>query len=462
MQSSTKAPDLTRGDILRPLIRLALPFAVGHLASVLSLATDRLYVGRVGTEALAALGIAHAAMMMLLTLAMGMAVGTLAGVARSIGAGRPREAAGFFGQGTVIGVGIGVLMVALSFVLPQWVMAFMGAESAVSQPATEYLQISMAGLLFNAPLFMLSFSLQGAGEARAALLVSIVAPLVNVVLDPIFIFTLDLGLPGAAWATMVSLICALGLGYRLLYRSTLPIRIVRRDLRLSRPFALRIVKVGVPGTLEHLVRNVASFGLVKLLAGFGAVVLSAYTTAMVMLIALVLPGLALGQATASLVGQNLGAGRPHRAWKTAWLATGLYVGFMSLLGALIYWVAAPLIGVFDPNPAVVAEGARLLRIIVFCFPLIAVALVLGKAFGGAGRTVPAMMAAAAAHLLFQLPAVYFLGKYYGPTGAYYGMAGAFILHGSLSALLFAIKLRPTGEDAISPPPRPSTAPARRP
>ena len=164
---------------------------------------------------------------------------------------------------------------------------------------------------------------------------------------------------------------------------------------------------------------------------------------MVVLLALILPGLALGQATASLMGQNLGANKPDRAWRTAWLATGLYVAFMIVLGAVIYAFAGPLIGVFDPNPAVVAEGERLLRVIVFCFPLIAVALLLGKAFGGAGRTLPALAAAASAHLLFQLPVVYYLSENYGPIGAYYGMAGAFVLHGTLSALLFAIKLRPS-------------------
>ena len=406
------------------------------------LAVDRLWVGRVGTDALAALGVAHAALMVLATLIMGMAVGTLAGVARSIGSGDRPTAALFLGQGLSISVGLGGVLALAAFVLPELVMDFMGVGATVDAPATLYLRISMWAQLFAAPLYVVTFALQGAGEARAALRVSSVAPLVNAALDPVFIFGLDMGMPGAAWATLLSQALGLAVGLRIVLVGGLPLRLDPATLRLHGATARAIVTVGVPGTLEHLVRNVASFSLVKIIAAFGAAVLSAYTSAMVLIMALVFPGLAMGQAAASLVGQNLGADRPRRAWRTAWTAVGLYFVFMVVLGALTAIFAEAIIGAFDGNPVVVAEGARLLRAISTCFPFIAVALVLSKAFGGAGNTLPPMVAATVAHVVFQIPAVYLLGEAYGPTGAYWGMAGAFMVHGTLSAALFIPRFMP--------------------
>ncbi len=194
--------------------------------------------------------------------------------------------------------------------------------------------------------------------------------------------------------------------------------------------------------MEHTVRTFASFSLVKILTHFGETVLSAYTSAMVLLLALIFPGLALGQATASLVGQRVGAGRRREAWRTAWSAVGLYATFMVTVGAVMAAWPEPFIALFDDNPAVVAEGARLLRITTVCFPFIAVALVLSKAFGGAGRTWPAMVAAATAHLAFQIPVVAWAAHAYGPVGAYWGMTAAFALHGLLSAALFVPRFRP--------------------
>lgn len=426
---------------MRPLLRLALPFAVGNLLNLTTLVVDRLWVGRVGTEAMASLGAANAALMILMTAAMGMGVGTLAGVARAVGAGDPERAGRFFRQGMILGWAVGLLFALCALPFPHAIIDFVRPGTA-DGPAVDYLRISMAGMLVYVPLQTLVFALQGAGEARTAMRLSAVAPVLNALLDPLFIFGFDLGLAGAAWATVLSTILAYAVAWRMTRAGSSLALQAQGTRRPDWQIQKKIMGIGFPGTLEHLVRTVAGFALVKLLAGFGAAVLSAYTTSMMLLAVLIFPGLALGQATASLVGQNLGAGRPERAWRTAWTAVGLYVAFMTGVGALISLLAGPLVGLFDPNPAVVAEGTRLLHIVVLCFPFLAVAFVLSRAFAGAGTTLPAMMVAALSHLAFQIPAVRFLSAAYGPTGAYWGMAGAFMLQGVLAALVFTHRQRP--------------------
>lgn len=420
-----------------PLLRLALPFAGAHLLNLLTLTIDRLWIGQfVGTNSLAALGMAHAVAMIASTMMMGMAVGMLAGVARNVGQGNARLAGRFFGQGILVQGALGLLMLVAAFFLPSPILRFMGADAAVFGPAHDYLQVLLGGGLFNGLLFGLMFALQGAGEARATLRLGVIAPIINVILDPIFIIVLGLGLPGAAWATVISMAVAVLVGWRMMGVLDLRFEVFADAFRPNPDVLKRIISVGVPGTLEHVVRNVAAFSLVFLLTPFGPIILSAYTTSMVILMMFIFPGIAVGQATAALVGQNLGAKAPQRAYQTALVSTGIYTAFMVVVGLFVYVFAGPLVGVFDPNPAVVAEGTRLVRRIVLCFPFIAIALVLSKAFGGAGRTWPAMAAAALAHLAVQIPLVIVLSRAYGPDGAYWGMAVAFMVHGVLGASFF--------------------------
>lgn len=448
-----KERDLTSGGVAGVLVRLALPFMLAGFLSTLTLTVDRLWVGRVGTTALAALGTAHSALMVMLTLLMGMAVGTLAGVARSCGSRDLNQASRFFGQGIRVSLVCGAIFAGLAFFVPELVLRFVGADVTVAGPAVAYMRIVMWGLLIHAPLFVLIFALQGAGDARSALIVSAIGPIANAIFDPIFIFTLEMGMPGAAWATVLANLIALVCGAQLLRMGRARLRITRDAFAPDLAVVKRIIAVGLPGTLEHLVRTSAGFALVTLLTPFGAGVVSAYTAGVVLVFATIFPGLALGQATAAVVGQNLGANRPLRAWRVTWIATAIYAALMLVLALCFALFAEPLIGVFDDNPEVMAEGARFLRIFVLCFPAISVALIVSKAFGGAGDTKPPMVAAAIAHIVVQVPLVYWLAQRFHTSGAYAGMAVAFWVHGGLNALLFVRHYRkrlatapPFGED----------------
>jgi putative MATE family efflux protein len=436
-------PSLTQGKLLGPLFRLALPFLAGNIFSILVLAVDRIWIGQVGTESLAALGMAHAVLMICVNSIMGPAIGTLAGVSRSIGSGDSANAAKYFVQGMIIAVLVGAGLLVGAFFIPTPIMAFMDAGADVTGPATDYLKISMMGLIVHAPLFVLTFAIQGAGDAKTALKIQMVSPLVNAILDPILIFGLGWGLVGAAWATVAANLLALVLGIAFLLRT--PLRDATRGISLGFDWSIakRVLVVGVPGTLEQLVRTTALFLLVRILAPFGAPVLAAYTTTIMVIMVLIFPGLALGQATATLMGQNLGAGFPGRAWKTAWVSVGIFVSFMVVAGAVIYAFAEVCVAVFDSNPAVVSEGATLLRAMVLAFPTLAMAVVLSKAFGGAGKTVPPMISSTLAHLVFQVSAAFFWSQTYGVVGAYWAIASAFVVHGILNLGLFVYFLRPS-------------------
>ncbi|MBL4847402.1 MAG: MATE family efflux transporter [Planctomycetes bacterium] len=427
----TSTADLTQGPPLRGLLRLAVPLLAGSVLNLSASLGDRLWVGSLGSEALAGLGVAHALWLLAFTALLGLGLGTLSSVAKARGAGaRPGACAG---QGLVAGGVLGAALAILGGLAAGPLMATLAPVGALEAGATAYLQIVFASACFSAPLVVALFSLQAAGEGRAALVAGAVLPLGNLVLDPLLIYGLNGGLVGAAWATLLATLAALGVA---LVRLRRHLGLRASDLRPD-PASLRaIVGVGAPRTLDHLCRNGAGLALVVFLAPFGAAAVSAYTAALVLLLVLIFPGIALGQASAAFVGQNLGAGQPERAWHGVRIVLMAYGACLALAGLVLAVAAPSLISLFDSDPHAVRAGTLLLRSLAPVLPLLGAGLVLGKAFGGAGQAGPALAATAAAHLGVQLPLVVLLSRTHGLEGVFFAMALAYAVHGVLHIWLF--------------------------
>ena len=404
-----------------------------------------------GTTYLAAVGMAHAALVICVTTIMSPGIGTLTGVAKSVGANDAVAVSGYVRNGLFIGILTGVAFALGAIFVPDLLMSMMDQSgdnsSAVVAAASSYLTISLAGLLVQAPLYVLTFSLQGAGEAKAAFRLQSIAPIINLILDPILIFDssfmpfdwvpcVGLGLNGAALASVIGY--AVALLVALVYvPKVLGISLWSEGLSGLKTKILQfILKVGVPGTIEQLVRSAAILLLVRILSPFGSAVLAAYTASIMVIMFLIFPGLALGQATAALVGQNLGAGKPRRAYTTALTSIGVYVLFMVIASLFIFWQADQLIAVFDRSPLVIEEGALILKRYTFCFPLVAFAIIVSKVFAGSGRTLPPMLSSIIAHLIIQIPLAWWWSQMYGQGGAYWAMVVAFWIHGSLNIIFF--------------------------
>lgn len=424
---------------------------MANAVNLIVLLADRIWIGILGTTYLAAVGMAHAALVICITTIMSPGIGTLTGVAKSTGAQDQSGVDAYVRNGFLIGIGTGLLFGVGGFLLPDLVMSIMSKDAETSQAvigaAHSYLQISLFGLCVQAPLYVLTFALQGAGRAKEAFRLQSVAPVVNLILDPILIFgpldgmpswlpTLGLGLDGAALASVIGYGVAFSIA--LFYVPS----VLNVSLGLSKLSALSakvwriILGIGLPGTVEQLVRSAAILLLVKILSPFGSAVLAAYTASIMVIMFLIFPGLALGQATATLVGQNLGADKPLRAYETALKSMAIYFTFMVAASIFIYLFAEGLISVFDRNVDVIREGSTILRRYCYCFPLIAFAIIVSKVFAGSGKTLPPMLTSMISHLVIQIPLAWWWSQESGPSGAYWAMVAAFWMHGSLNMLVF--------------------------
>ncbi len=435
---------LTEGPLVAALLRLAGPMFLSSILQNIQSLIDLFWVGRLGSEAVAAVASAGAILFLLWPVAMGLSIGTLALVSRFSGAGQKEEASAAAGQSLTLAVLAGFTLGALALVLLPNLVALIGAEPQVRSLSQDYLAPSLAGYASVLLLALGGAAFQGAGHAVRPMLAMGLANLFNMALDPILIFGW-LGFPafgvrGAAWATVfsqtaASLFLVAGL---FVHRSPLPLRCPHFRLRLVSVFTL--LRIGLFSTGQMLARSLMALVLFRIVASCGTSALAAYGIGMRFHHLVLLPSFVLGNAAGTMVGQNLGAQQPSRAVHAAWLATAVGVG-LNAIAALVLTTSAPLwIRVFDSNPEVIAAGTAYLRTVSFFYLFSALGIILGRSMNGAGDTLPTMLITLLTLWGVQVPLAFALTRVVHPpvTGVWWSIATANALNGLLIMAWFQL------------------------
>ena len=433
---------LTSGSLIRGLTALAAPMFVGVVLQNAQTLIDLFWVGRLGSEAVAALAVSGTVLFLMHPVVMGMATGTVALVSRAVGAGRPEDAADVAAQSLVLAVVFGLLTGAAGWFATDFLCRLLGASPEVVRLAGSFLRINFAGCFTVYVMFVASSVLQGAGNTVVPMFAMLLANAVNMILDPILIFGL-LGCPrlevkGAALATVTSQAVAMLVLLRLLHRGAGGVRLTLKHCRWMPALAWQILRIGVPSSGQILTRSLMTMVLMRIVAVCGTAAVAAYGIGMRFHMILLLPAFALGNAAATMVGQNLGARQPRRAEVAAWLAAAVDVGIM-VAGTVAMLVFAPaMIRAFDPSPAVVAEGTRYLRTVSPFYVFTGLAIVFSRALNGAGRTVATFVFTVICLWGLQVPlAVWLTTRMTPPTlGIWWAIGAASVLHGLLTTAWF--------------------------
>jgi putative MATE family efflux protein len=269
-----------------------------------------------------------------------------------------------------------------------------------------------------------------------------VSNIINLVLDPCLIFGWlhfpKLGVTGAALATFIGRSIGVIYQFYRLLKGTERIRILTRQIRLQWNVMWRLVRVSLTGILQFAIAHTSWIGLVRIVSIFGAAALAGYTIAIRIVIFVILPSWGLSNAAATLVGQNLGAGKPERAESAVW-RTGLYnVMFMGTVGVLFILFAEPIVRLFTHDPDVVPLGAACLRIVSYGNLGYAYFMVMMQAFNGAGDTITPTIVNFFGFWLFEIPLAYWLAislKMHS-NGVFFSIAIAETSMAIASAVLF--------------------------
>ena len=403
---------------------------------------DIAFVSRLGTDAIAAVGITEALVTVLYAVAIGLGMGITAMVSRRIGAGNADEAASVTGQAIWIGAILSVFIGIAGVVFAEDMLRLVGASASVIETGAGYTAVLLGGAFSILYLFLLNAAFRGAGDAGIALRSLWVANGINIILDPCFIFGLgpfpEMGVTGAAVATTIGR--GIGVLYQLWYlfdgRGRLEFHL--RHLRLVPQLIRRMTVISVGGIGQFLIATSSWIIVMGIVAMYGSKAVAAYTIALRMLEFVWLPAWGLGNAAATLVGQNLGAGQPQRAEDSAWRAVKYNFVFMTVIGFAMLAAAPVITGWFSSDPEVLSIGATCLRILGVGFPLYAIGLILTQSLNGAGDTFTPTVINFICFWIIQIPLAYWLATRLaaGPTGVFIAIVVAESLITLLSIAVF--------------------------
>ena len=416
--------EYTSGSLRRALGLLAIPMMLEMAMESVFAVVDIAFVSRLGTDAIAAVGITEALVTVLYAVAVGLGMGVTAMVSRRIGAGERRAAADVTGQAIWIGAVMSILIGITGVVFAADMLRLMGASSSVIETGTGFATVLLGGSASILYLFILNAAFRGAGDAAVALRSLWLANGLNIVLDPCFIFGLgpfpEMGVTGAAVATTIGR--GAGVLYQLWYlfdgRGRLEFHL--RNLRIKPAMIARMLVISAGGVGQFLISTSSWIIVMRIVALYGSSAIAAYTIALRVLEFVWLPAWGLGNAAATLVGQNLGAGQPDRAEKSAWLASRYNTLFLTAVGALILVVAPGIAGLFSSDPEVVRIGTHCLRILGVGFPVYAVGMIIVQSLNGAGDTRTPTVINLISFWLLQIPLAYWLATHFldSPNGVF--------------------------------------------
>ena len=422
---SDNESDFTVGPISRALGLLAIPMVLEMSMESIFAVVDIAFVSRLGTDAVAAVGITEALITILYAIAIGLGMGLTAMVSRRIGEKDKDAAAQVVGQALWVGVLMSIVIGTSGAFFATDLLLLMGADAAVIEVGSGFTAVLLGGSASILFLFLLNAAFRGAGDAPVALRALILANGLNIVLDPCLIFGLgpfpELGVTGAAVATTIGR--GIGVAYLLwyLFGSNGRLRFHLRHCALVPAVLGRLLQVSAGGVGQFLIATASWVVLMRMVAFYGSAPIAAFTIALRMVEFALLPAWGLGNAAATLVGQNLGAGHPERAEAIVLRATRYNLIFMTLSGALLIGFAPTIVGWFSNDPEILGYGTVCLRIFGFGYPLWAVGMIVVQALNGAGDTKTPTILNFICFWLIELPLAWTLafGFSYGPPGIFW-------------------------------------------
>lgn len=423
----------------RAIVLLAIPMVLEMLMQSVFGVVDIFFVGRLGADAVAAVGMTDSLLVLVLAMGLGLGMAATAMVARRIGE-KDIVGAGMTAVQALIAGGIVSVPISIAGVVfaPE-MLALMGASESVIDTGAIYCAIIFGTNAVVLYLFLINAIFRGAGDAVQAMKALWLANVLNMVLDPILIFGLGpipaMGIAGAAIATSVGR--GIGVAYQvyLLLRGNGRLRLLREHLRVQVEVMQRMVRIALPGMIQYLIGTASWLALFRILADFGSDALAGYTIAIRILVFALMPSWGMGNAAATLVGQNLGAGQPDEAERSVWIASFANAAFLGLVAFLMWLQAEELIMIFTDNADVISFGADCLRIVSYTYVFFAFGMVTSQAFNGAGDTTTPTWINFVCYWLIQIPLAYVLAH---PLGM--GASGVFTAVAIVQAVLALVSV----------------------
>ena len=437
------AQDFTQGSISRAVFLLAVPMVLEMLMESLFALVDVFWVTRLGANAVAIVGLTESMLMLVFSVALGVSFATTAMVARRTGEKDLDGAATAAMQAIFLGVGIALAIGIPAMLFASQLLRLMGADPVLISGGHRYTEIVFGGTLAVVLLFLNNAIFRGAGDASVAMRVLFVSNLINLLLDPCFIFGLGpfprLGVTGAAVSTLIGRSCGVLFQFWILTNGRSRVRLGLRHVRLVPNVIGSLIRVSSTGVLQFLIAHTSWLVLVRIISTFGSLAVAGYTIGIRIFMFIVLPSWGLSGAAATMVGQNLGAKKPERAERAVYVTGGYNAIYLSLIAIALIFAPHQIVSLFSTDAVVSSYAANCLRIIGYGNLTYAFGMVMVQAFNGAGDTTTPTMINIVSFWLCEIPLGWFLANRtpLGVNGVFTAIPVANTVMTVLSLIIFA-------------------------
>ncbi|OIO65542.1 MATE family efflux transporter [Candidatus Woesearchaeota archaeon CG1_02_57_44] len=436
--TSTKRLRVKDGDTIKALLGLTLPIVAANILQTAYQLTDTFWVGRLGAGAVAAVSLSFPVFFFVMSIAMGIGVAGSVLVAQYYGAKKPEAIDHAAGQTLVLMLVLSLVCGALGYLLSAPVAKAIGAGPDILADTVAYMQLSFAGILFLFGFFAYQSLVRGVGEVKVPAYIVLGTVLLNLILDPLFIFGYGpipaYGVTGAALATIGTQGLASIAGLYFLLSGKQGIRLRLKHLKPDWPVVRKLFRIGLPSSIEQGSRALGLVAMMVIVATFGTIIVAAYGIGMRIFSFVIIPAVGLSLGTSTLVGQRMGAGKPDEAEEITRTSYQLGFWILTIIGAMFYIFARPITAFFVPGELeVIRAGAAFLRIMSPVFGFLGIQMALLGALRGAGDTKSSMILSLVSFWVIQLPVAFTLSKY--TSLSYSGLWWAFPVSNVLTAIL---------------------------
>lgn len=427
--------DLLNGPVGKNLFYLSLPVIVINLLQTAYNLADAFWLGQYSNNALEAITYAFPLVFFLISLGMGLAVAGSVLVAQNEGSGNSKRR-NYAASQTVAFAGVASIIIGIIGFIFSGALAGIMAEGTVAVLTANYLKVISLGLFSMFGFLVFQSLMRGFGDTVTPMIIMGATVILNIIIDPILIYGLgivpELGVTGAAVATISSRILALTAGMWILFTGRKGIEVSLNQMRPDLEFLKKMLSIGLPASAEGTGRSISVNALVAVVGAlFSGNVVAGYGIGVRVFSMIFLPAMAVGRGVESITGQNLGAENYERAAETARDGAKYTFLILSGLGIITFTFARPIASVFTKSPEIASVGAEFLRYVSFSFGFIGVLRSYNGSFRGAGKTVTAAVISVATLGLIRLPIAYIGALKIGTKGLWI----AFFTSNILGALI---------------------------
>lgn len=430
-------------SIGRLLLRMAAPATIAMGVNALYNLVDTIFIGRgVGALAIGGVGIAFPVQILVLAVALLVGLGSASVISRMMGRGEPERAARAVGNALVMVFILSGAIAVAGLLLMDPVLDLLGSTEELHGYAREYLSVILPGAPFLATAIAANHIIRSEGRAKTAMSIMLVGAILNIVLDPLFIFGLGLGVAGAALATIIAQFISFlfAMWFYFSGHSSLPLHL--RHIRLHRDLVPEVAAVGLAGFVRQVGQSVFIVFVNNALRTFGdELAMSAFGVINKLLIFALMPLVGIAQGFQPIAGYNYGARNLTRVREAVRVANLTAAGVSFCYFAVVMFFPRTVFGIFTTDPALLDLGSRAMRIVLIAIPLLGMQIIGAVFFQAVGKALPGLLLSMLRQIILLIPLVLILPRIFGVTGVWAAFPAADVIATAVTLLWLRGEMR---------------------